>query len=744
MKVSWHSPMGAPLMRELVLLIVCAFSIITTAHAQADFEWIPVNEGLEGDVVPVLWQSPAGYIYAGGIGGLFRSKGYLEPWEATGLVGFEVGVVSSDSENNILAGTREGLYKSSDQGQNWELFGYYGEVYDIALLPDSSLAIATPEGILRKSPKVSNWVLIGQWFENGENVANTSIAVTDDGRLWTNVQGAVYYTQDLQDWQCLTLESNCVSFGADTRNIEAVGDNILVSTWNHTFRYSADSAEISPTSLASEVLYYVRSNEHIYAITQSKSSASGPFPNALFSSNDQGESWSRIKADGAQLESAIVSADDSWICIGQRLGISCSEDSGNNWSKWNNGLSNTIIPSLFTTFQGEIIAGAIEGAFILDRSTDRWLKLNLNPAENDFKVAISSFTQSSSGLIVALGGWIYRSFDGGYTWDRAPTEFYTAGKLSSEHSVWFHNTLDVLSSVFPYATPCPYTPLLDSPAISFGDTLGYLGSLEFNRSVDDWETAQVYRSIQVPGSTDWQAITFTSDSNLLVGSTEAVLLRSKNGGVSWSLDYLVDDSEVDINGFEVLTDGTILASSNYGVFFSTNNGYDWELSGIEKCTNSLKVGPENILLADGKYVSKDNGSSWVEIPTPPAPVITTTFSSDGTPYVGTYGLGVFKGNRPISLSSNSNENIASAMIEVFPNPAINYVTIRISIGKSEFVTAVIYDLLGRQLRTLADQYGASGNGTLHLDLPDLPGGMYIISIKAGLYVRNIPLFLRGY
>lgn len=77
----------------------------------------------------------------------------------------------------------------------------------------------------------------------------------------------------------------------------------------------------------------------------------------------------------------------------------------------------------------------------------------------------------------------------------------------------------------------------------------------------------------------------------------------------------------------------------------------------------------------------------------------------------------------------------------YPNPFNPSTTIKYQIAKNCFVTLKIYDLLGREMRTLINESKKVGVYEISWDGKDkddhsMPSGAYIYKIKAGNFVQS--------
>ncbi len=75
-----------------------------------------------------------------------------------------------------------------------------------------------------------------------------------------------------------------------------------------------------------------------------------------------------------------------------------------------------------------------------------------------------------------------------------------------------------------------------------------------------------------------------------------------------------------------------------------------------------------------------------------------------------------------------------SVFEVFPaypNPFNSSTTIAFSMPQAQFVRLTIYDLLGREVRTLLDEYRQAGIHHISFDASDLTSGIYFYRLQAG-------------
>ncbi|MCH8170586.1 MAG: T9SS type A sorting domain-containing protein [Bacteroidetes bacterium] len=77
----------------------------------------------------------------------------------------------------------------------------------------------------------------------------------------------------------------------------------------------------------------------------------------------------------------------------------------------------------------------------------------------------------------------------------------------------------------------------------------------------------------------------------------------------------------------------------------------------------------------------------------------------------------------------------------YPNPFNPTTTISYLIPKASFVTLTIYDVLGKEVKTLVNKFQSVGKYNVTFNASNLSSGVYIYSIKAGNFSVSKKLVL---
>ena len=73
------------------------------------------------------------------------------------------------------------------------------------------------------------------------------------------------------------------------------------------------------------------------------------------------------------------------------------------------------------------------------------------------------------------------------------------------------------------------------------------------------------------------------------------------------------------------------------------------------------------------------------------------------------------------------------MAQNYPNPFNPSTTIKFSIPSESHVILKIYDMLGREVRTLLNEEKVPGNYSVNFIAGNLPSGVYLYKLTAGNY-----------
>ena len=100
-------------------------------------------------------------------------------------------------------------------------------------------------------------------------------------------------------------------------------------------------------------------------------------------------------------------------------------------------------------------------------------------------------------------------------------------------------------------------------------------------------------------------------------------------------------------------------------------------------------------------------------------------------------------NQTITAVSKSEKSISDySLNQNYPNPFNPSTTINYSIPKSSMVSIKVYDVIGREVATLVNEYKSAGNYSVQFNASSkFPSGVYFFRMQAGSFVQTKKLIL---
>ncbi|MCL6100535.1 MAG: T9SS type A sorting domain-containing protein [Bacteroidetes bacterium] len=680
-------------------------------------------------------------------------------WEQTnGPYGGAIWSTAIDLDGNIWAGTSNGIFRSTNNGENWSRI-----ILGPAFTPVRSFAF---------NPN-------GQMYFAGWYVYKS----IDKGMHWNQLDH-----NKVQGIICLTINSNGDIFAGSSN-----GEGVFRSADNGENWMKTNSGFPQQIYIYSLVIDH---NQNIYAGTNE----------GIFKSTDNGNNWTKIYNSNQDfiLSLAINSNGDifvakfktilkstnkgvSWVVInttasavnsitidsmgrifaGTDNGICKSDDNGENWTLINGGLTNTDVLSLSANANNDIFAGTYGGGiFCFTKHSSNWIEKNMGLTANN----ITSLVINSGGYIFAAdqnGGGIFRSSDNGNTWKKSLNSALVFRLLINSSGDIFAGAW--ASGLFGpgYHAGGIYRSTDNGETWSLvnnGLTYDFIQSLAINSSGHLFAGTDVgvFRSINNGNS--WslktnglpnnriQALAVNSNGEILAGTEGAGIYLSKDNGESWasSNNGLTFGN---INSLIISSKGYVYAGTRWfgpGIFRSTNNGSYWTLinTGLPPVftastfsINSLGyiyVGGAEI--PGGVYVSRNDGNNWTKITNGLSveQVGSLAIASNDYIFAGTDGGGVYRSINTSTSKAYNDKFIPATFIlmQNYPNPFNPSTSISYEVPRSSFVTLEVYDVLGRKMSTLVQEEKATGKYSIRFNADGLASGIYFYTLRADDFIQT--------
>lgn len=295
---------------------------------------------------------------------IFIAFSYIYPqgfWERTNaLDSIAIYSLAINSNGDIFAGsdTSQGLFRSTDNGENWINLGFTNyKIPAIFLSSNGEILLATDDrlvngGVYRSTDNGSNWDTLGL-----TNLAMTSITKNSDGDIFVGsaAGGGVYRSTD---------DGN---------------------SWIQINSGLSNNNGLHPTS------FLVNSSGHIFT---------GTIFGGVFVSTDKGDNWVQTSADSLYVLSLGINLDGDIFAGTSGEGVFRSTDNGANWTQINQGLTpgqGYYVYSFAINSNGEIFAATADGVFQSTNKGDNWIRVN----EGLTTLGVSSLALNSNGDIFA-------------------------------------------------------------------------------------------------------------------------------------------------------------------------------------------------------------------------------------------------------------------------------------------------------------------------------------------------------
>ncbi len=241
---------------------------------------------------------------------------------------------------------------------------------------------------------------------------------------------------------------------------------------------------------------------------------------------------------------------------------------------------------------------------------------------------------------------------------------------------------------------------------------------------------------------------FNANTGLIAGET-GVLIKSTNGGTNWfQVNIPLNGIMSDFRDIAVYNNQYCwVAGSDKRIFFSTDYGSNWDSIGYihipaQKYFYCIHFASRYTGWVGGEwgifYKTTNGGFTWM---------VDNTNNYEGYIarihfydtligwHVGGGGkiLHTTTGGDPIMNIKNQNELLANnfELKQNYPNPFNAMTNIQFQVSSSKFVKLVVYDISGKEVRTLVNGKYQPGTYQVSFDAEGLSSGVYFYKMTAG-------------
>ncbi|GAB4290846.1 MAG: hypothetical protein Kow0098_09780 [Ignavibacteriaceae bacterium] len=654
--------------------------------------------------------------------GIYKSTDNGQTWQlktAAGSAAFFI----TEYADKLWAGSFQGLHYSTDNGESWitdsiqgTRFGYFNS---FTFNSQGNLFAGFSAGLVFSSTDGGfNWSII---FENIDNTTRIySLKINSDNQLFVAANEKIFRSDDLgNSW--VNLTSNIPSDQINSiRAIQTINRNtVLIATYGQ----------------------------------------------GVFRSEDDGQSWVKINSGLIGLDyNEILSKDGNLIFIGgnsltgSSSGVYYSVNGGNFWKSLNEGFDYQNITGFFfddsdwifctSVAQTGFYSALYKSIFPLDYWQPQY-------QSGTGKLNDIFFADPFNGFACSDDGKILKTNNSGQGWSE---------KIISDevlNSVYFINSTDwvVGNNGVILTSSDGGENWITLPNVISSDFSDVKFSSEFSGIVTG-DSGTIIRSTD--GGLNWSVIAtgenrninsvfYKDETNLWAAGDDGLVLQSVDGGLTWTERFegiFNQDNFHKIWFDENNNSGWLFAEES--MYKTTDGGMSWqqvipaenslitasELSSFNNITNLVRfdISSETI---NQVYTSDDAGETWSVQLIPSDIQFTSIFLlNDSTLWLsgdkGTIFTTIKNYPDPTFVNEISQVSENQIVLEQnYPNPFNPTTEISWYSLLPEKQKLVIYNILGEQVRVLFDQLSAAGYHKIKFDASGLPGGIYFYSLSAG-------------
>ncbi|MGE5353474.1 MAG: T9SS type A sorting domain-containing protein [Acidobacteriota bacterium] len=674
--------------------------------------------------------------------------------KTTDGMGTQNSMAFADSLNGFLLDLEHGEFRTTDGGRSWRQTLRYG-CYMVTFA-DSKTGWKTGYYGIQDSTNFAKTTDGGEsWFELNPISRNANESVR-----------SIYALDSLNVWIC--------SSNYQTKNIGS-----LFYSSDGGKNWGTQSTGLTPDTSKQIFPAAIRINKSglgILIASVINKSTSWIDKSIILRTENYGKTWAVINSSVEGILSSIVSVNDSiWIIHGNGKNNNyCavqyrSTDFGKSFLESNilepenNNLSFTA--SGYNPLQKVIFLASGGDLF---RSLDFGKTYSMVTSENtlkcfDFALDGSTSNQQLAAAVSSRRDHFLLSHDGGRTWQLKPLY------LSKEDKGMIQEVQVSGGSIFIITTDYIYTLNDNGERLSYiefapgarfhlsaysawnymilKDAYSSPGNKPTILYVGNREMVLFPHEIPIPPNYIFNSVKLTGPKEIIgCGSykdssgSNGFIFTSSNGGTDWRI----------IQTLEAFRD-IYMVTGSFGYAFSDKNIYTTEdnwrtIKTVYELNNNSVIDAVNfpdsihgIMRSHYHfYETSDKGKSWYEsgLDMPMSGSIRKMqYNNQGDLLVIGYDGFIMKFSEKTSKeSSGQNGNIHELSYELFqnyPNPFNPATQIGFRLSEKGIVELKVFDMLGREVKTLLNEVKDAGTYSVPFNAAELPSGIYIYRLKAG-------------
>lgn len=364
---------------------------------------------------------------------VYRSTNSGSSWVSSnvGLENIEVNVFSSGQsstgDTNIFAGTSNGVFVSTNNGELWSSIGLGNtNISSIAIIPNGtnnpSIFAGSIHGISLSTDTGLHWSFVNSGITDTLiSALSVSYNISGDPNIIAGTQGGNVYISNNRgrSWDIANtgLITGTWEWGDRIFSFNVSGNYIYVCTIAGIFlstnnglnwksvNYGAAFATVNALAVASNN-------------TVNNTIIAGTFLSGIFLSSENGSNWVAANNGIHSIDINALAINGKYIFAGSSTGVFLSTNNGISWDSV--GLNGKEVVSLLATSDSRgnsvILAGTWDGAFISTNNGGIWISIGLSTNDVESLAVITDDSTIMNIYAGTRGSGIFLSTNKGASW----------------------------------------------------------------------------------------------------------------------------------------------------------------------------------------------------------------------------------------------------------------------------------------------------------------------------------------
>lgn len=344
-----------------------------------------------------------------------------------------------------------------------------------------------------------------------------------------------------------------------------------------------------------------------------------------------------------------------------------------------------------------------------------WIQLYLDTNQLMLWVCDISLVNENTGYICGYSSYIFKTTNGGDNWITLYP--YSWGSTMIFNAIQFVNE-------------------------ETGYAVGRYGiGVKTTDGGNTWNRMDTTYKLELPFNSLFGLWFINADTGFM-GDWNGYIFKTTNGGINWNYKRVSNSNTFDkirfINDNTGYAAGESVPSNSGAIYKTTNAGNNWEkiLSYNDQIYSMTTVG-DSTIYAGGSFSyilkSTDAGKTWIN---QSIPVISSIndfyFINQSTGFCATYEYILKTTNGGSTYIGQIGNNIPEdyKLYQNYPNPFNSSTNIKFSVKQKGFLRITLYDITGKEIKSLANQQVQAGDYIIFFNSESLPSGIYFYKLQA--------------